>query len=165
MAANVLSLVERQVTSTAWKRHRLFFRRAVETTDVHLDFAIDSKPLRDWIQEWEGADKAPGEVSLLTPDRPDLAVEQIDRLLGGTPHQYWDRAWLLFCAYCWDEGCGGVTADITRRDGMVYWSNLGWNFSYEQDTNLIPKAAVFAFDEREYDRVLLEARERFRRTA
>lgn len=82
---------------------------------MHLDFVIDGKSLRTWIQEWEGADKPPEEVSLLTPARSNLAVEQIDRLLGRLPHPYWDRGWLLFCGACWDEGCGGVTATSAVR--------------------------------------------------
>jgi hypothetical protein len=163
--ANVLTLVEQHATFTAWKRHRLFFRRAVQTDDIHLDFVIDGRPLQDWIQEWEGTDAPPGEISLLTPDRPDLAIEQIDRLLGRIPHQYWNRGWLLFCGLCWDEGCASVTAKIRRGNGMVYWSNIGWDVAYEQVTELIPHAVTFAFAEREYDRVLLQARERFARTA
>lgn len=47
---------------------------------------------------------------------------------------------------------------------MVYWSNIGWDVDYEEDTHLIPHAVTFAFDERQYDRVLLQARERFAQT-
>lgn len=158
---NVLTLAEQWVPTTVWKRRRLFFRRAEESVQVHLDFVIDGKPLRSWIQEWEGVDWPPEEVSLLTPARPDLALEQIDRLLGRRPHQYWDRGWLLFCAGCWDESCGGVTADIRRENGKVYWSGIGWDDSLSADTYRIENAVDFVFDEAEYDRVLLLARARF----
>lgn len=158
---NVLSLAERHVPGITWKRRLLFFRRAEETVEIHLDFLIDGKSLRTWIQEWEGAERPPEEVSLLTPARPDLAVEQIDRLLGRLPHQYWDRGWLLFCRACWDEGCGGVTVDIRREDGKVYWSGIGWDDSFDADTYRIENAVDFVFDEAEYERVLLNARARF----
>lgn len=158
---NVLTLAERRVPGITWKRRLLFSRRAEETVEVHLDFVIDGKSLRTWVQEWEGADKPPEEVSLLTPARPNLAVEQIDRLLGRLPHQYWDRGWLLFCGACWDEGCGGVTVDIRREDGMVYWSGIGWDVSFDADTYRIENAVDFVFDEAEYERLLLKARERF----
>lgn len=158
---NVLTLAERRVPGITWKRRLLFFRRAEETVEVHLDFVIDGKSLRTWIQEWEGADWAPEEVSLLTPARPDLAVEQVDRLLGRLPHQYWNRGWLLFCPGCWDEGCGGVTADIRRADGNVHWSGIGWDDSLDEDTYRIENAVDFVFDEADYEHVLLKAREQF----
>jgi hypothetical protein len=99
----------------------------VEIVESLLDFVVDGKPLRDWIQEWEGDGQAAEEVSLLVPSRPQLAVEQIDRLLGRRPHQFGDRAWLLFCNICLDEGCYGVTTDIRRADGKLTWSRIGWD--------------------------------------
>ena len=126
---------------------------------MHRDFVIDGKPLRTWIQEWEGSDEPPEEVSLLTPAQPDLAGDQIDRLLGRRSHQYWDRGWLLFCSVCWDEGCYGVTVDIRREDGKVYWSGIGWDNNYDPDTVRIENAVDFVFDEADYEHVLLEALE------
>lgn len=158
---NVLTLAERHVSGTVWRRQGLLRRRhAEETTEVHLDFVIDGKSLRTWIQEWEKEDIPPEEVSLLTPAFPKLAAEQIDRLLGRRAHQYWNRGWLLFCPACWDEGCGGVTVDIRHEDGKVYWSRLGWDNSYDPETDQIENAVDFVFDELEYEQVLLEARAR-----
>lgn len=124
---NVLTLIERSVAGDTWKRRWLFFRRAEERAEVHLDFVIDGKPLRTWVQEWRGATDPPDEASLITQADPDLAVEQIDRLLGRRAHQYWDRGWPLFCPACWDEGCGGVTADhpSRRRKGSLVRYRLG----------------------------------------
>jgi hypothetical protein len=157
---NVLTLTERHVPGTIWIKGGPFRRgRTEETVEVHLDFMIDGKNLRNWIQEWEEVDTAPEEVSLLIPAQPKLAAEQIDRLVGRRAHQYWDRGWLLFCP-CWDEGCGGVTANIRRADGKVYWSRLGWNNSYEPGTDYIKNAPDFVFDELEYEQVLLETRAR-----
>ncbi len=158
---DVLTFVEHRIPRITWRPRWLFFWRADDAVEMHLDFVIDGKPLRTWIQEWQGADWAPEEVSLLTPVRPDLAVEQIDRLLGRRPHQYRNRGWLLFCGGCWDESCGGVTADIRREDGKVYWSGVGWDDSLDEDTYRIENAVDFVFDEAEYERILLEARERF----
>jgi hypothetical protein len=53
---NVLTLAERRGPGITWKRRLLFFRRAEEIVEVHLDVVIDGKSLRTWIQEWEGAD-------------------------------------------------------------------------------------------------------------
>lgn len=97
------------------------------------------------------------------PERPDLAVEQIGRLLGRRPHQYWNRGWLLFCGGCWDEGCGWVTADIRRKDGRVYWSGIGWDDSLDEDTYRIENAVDFVFDEAACEGVLLTEREWFSR--
>lgn len=156
---NVLTLTERRVPGTVWRRRGLFRRGHTEhTVSVHLDFLVDGKPLSTWIQEWEGHDLASGNVSLVTPARPDLAAEQIDRLLGRRAHQYWDRGWLLFCGACWDEGCGGVTVDISRANGKMHWSRLGWDNSYDPETEQIENAVEFVFDELDYERVLLEAR-------
>jgi hypothetical protein len=157
---NVLTLVESSAPVTTWKRRFLVLQRPVEITAVFLDFVVDGKPLRTWIQEWEGHDEAPEEVSLLMPARPELAIEQLERLLERRPHQYGDRAWLLFCRACWDEGCYGVTADIRRADGKVYWSRIGWDNNYDPDPILLDSTG-FVFDEASYDRVLLQAREQF----
>lgn len=48
---NVLTLVEHHVPRITWSRRWLFFWRAGEAVEVHLDFVIDGKPLRTWIQE------------------------------------------------------------------------------------------------------------------
>ncbi len=161
MTNDVLALEEQLVPTTSWQRRFIFFRREMKPVDVHLDFVINGMPLRTRIQEWEGEDTPPGEVSLMMADRPDLAVQQIERLLGLRPHQDWNRGCLLFCKACWDEGCGGVTADIRRENRKVYWSHIGWVVSYEESTDRIENAVDFIFDETEYERVLLEARERF----
>lgn len=158
---NVLTLAELKVPGNKLKKRDLVFGKVKKTVDIHLDFFIDGKSLRAWIQEWEGANSPPEEVSLLTPARPELALEQIDRLLGRRPHQYWNRAWLLFCQACWDEGCGGVTVDIYRENGRVIWSGIGWDDSIASDIYRIENASTFVFDEKRYDQVLLEARNRF----
>ncbi|MCW2134993.1 hypothetical protein [Arthrobacter sp. VKM Ac-2550] len=75
MMNEVLTLEEQLVPTASWKRRFVFFRREMKTVDVHLDFVINGKPLRTWIQEWEGEDTPPGEVPLMTADRPDLAVQ------------------------------------------------------------------------------------------
>jgi hypothetical protein len=156
---NVLTLTERRVRRITWKKRFPLFRTAQERAEVHLDFVIDGKPLRARLQEWQEADSPPEEVSLLTQAEPKLAAEQIDRLLGHRPHQYWGRGWLLFCPACWDEGCGGMTADIRHEAGKVYWSGIGWDDSFTPDAYRIENAVDFVFDEVEYERVLLEARE------
>ncbi len=85
MTNDVLALEEQLVPTTSWQRRFIFFRREMKPVDVHLDFDINGMPLRTWIQEWEGEDTPPGEVSLRMADRPDLAVQQIERLLGLRP--------------------------------------------------------------------------------
>ncbi|MHA7274602.1 hypothetical protein ACX80Z_14360 [Arthrobacter sp. TMT4-20] len=160
---NILTLADRQVPGTTLKKRYLVFGTVKKTVEMHFDFFIDGKSLRTWIQEWEGADRPPEEVSLLTPAKPKLALEQIDRLLGLRPHQYWNRAWLLFCQACWDEGCGGVTVDIHRENGRVTWSGIGWDDSITPDTYRIENARTFEFDEKHYDQVFLEVRNRFTR--
>lgn len=158
---NVLSLAEFSMSFTTWKPRFLVFQRPIETVEMFFDFVVDGKPLRAWIQGWEGTDEAPQEISLLMKTRPYLAVEQIDRLLGLRPHQYGERGWLLFCSVCGDEGCYAVTADIRRADGKVYWSRIGWDNNYDPETIPIENAADFVFDEADYERVLLEARKQF----
>lgn len=76
------------VPGTKLKKRYVAFGKVEETADMHLDFLIDGKLLRTWIQEWEGAGRPPEEVSLLTLAKSKLALEQIDRLLGRPPHQY-----------------------------------------------------------------------------
>ena len=158
---NILTLVERPFDGPAPRRGLLSFRRP--KNEMFLDFFVDGKALRTWIQEWEDADRPPEETSLLTPARPEWAVQQIDRLLGRTPHQYWNRAWLLFCSACWTEDCGGVTADLRLEKGLVHWSGIGWDDSLSEDTYRIETALDFVFDAQQYEQTLLEARARFTR--
>ncbi|WRH25343.1 hypothetical protein GC088_09900 [Arthrobacter sp. JZ12] len=51
-----------------------------------------------------------------------------------------------------------MTADISRADGKVYWSGIGWDDSLTPDTYRIEDAVDFVFDEEDYERVMLEAR-------
>ncbi|MHA7146302.1 hypothetical protein ACX80U_16455 [Arthrobacter sp. TmT3-37] len=51
-----------------------------------------------------------------------------------------------------------MTVDISRADGKVLWSRLGWDNSYDPETEQIENAVEFVFDELNYERVLLEAR-------
>lgn len=46
-------------------------------------------------------------------------------------------------------------------NGKVYWSGIGWDVSFDADTYRIENAVDFVFDEAEYKRLLLKARERF----
>ena len=80
------------------------------------------------------------------------------------PHQHGSRAWLLFCSFCLDEGCGGVTADLNIQEDRVIWSNFGWDVGYEIDDKELARiqdAPVFTFDRARYEVVLLKARYRF----
>lgn len=157
---NVLTLVERSFGDSGPRRWASLNCRKDE---VFLDFLIDGKPLRIWIQEWQDADRPPDETSLLTPARPKWAVEQVDRLLGQLPHQHWNRAWLLFCGACWSEDCGGVTTDLRKEGGFVYWSGIGWDDSLSDETYRIGNAVDFVFDAQQYEQTLIEARARFKR--
>ncbi|MFB0835727.1 hypothetical protein ACX8Z9_04800 [Arthrobacter halodurans] len=163
MPVNTLSFVERQVRTTSWERRWFFLSRFVEAEHTFLEPAIDGRPLREWVREWEGVDEPPEESTLLSAFDPELAVEQLDRLLGDKPNQFGDRAWLLFCKVCFDEGCGGLTADISRAGGRVTWSNFGWDTDYvTEDEEPARYNASFSFDEAAYDRLLAEAREHFK---
>lgn len=162
---NVLSLVEQKVPCTESVRRWLLFSRDIRSVRTHLDFVVDGVPLREHVRRWSGLDEPPDDVSRLTGFDPEGAVEQIDRLRGLAPHQYWGRAWLLFCSFCADEGCGGLTADLAIDGDQVVWSNFGWDTDYELDDDEEPvrieNSARFIFDRIQYDEVLLEARDRF----
>ena len=163
---NVLSLVEQEVEFSESVRRWLFFRREVRNVRAHLDFVVDGVPLREHVRRWSGLDEVPDDVSRLTDFDPYGAIEQIDRLRSLTAHQYGERAWLLFCSFCADEGCGGLTADLAIRGNRIEWSNFGWDTDCEiedEDPVRIENSSAFTFDRLQYENVLLEARDRFMR--
>jgi hypothetical protein len=162
-ASNTLSCVERRVPTTRDVRRRFFFPWTVEGEHTFLEFAIDGKSLREWVREWEGVDEPPGETTLLSDSRPDWAIEQLNRLLGNRPHQHGERAWLLFCEACFDEGCGGITADVSRAGGHVTWSSFGWDTDHEKEDEEPDRYdASFSFDEAAYDALLTQTRNAFK---
>lgn len=161
---NVLSLVEQKVEFSESNRRWLFFSREISRVRTHLDFVVDGVPLREHVRRWSELDEAPDDVSRLTDFDPYAAIEQIERLRGLTPHQYVERAWLLFCSVCADEGCGGLTADLAIHENRVVWSNFGWDTNYVADgvePVRIETASAFTFDRVRYEKVLLEAQDRF----
>lgn len=161
---NVLSLVEQEAEFSESVRRWLFFSREIRSVRTRLDFVVDGVPLREHVRRWSGLDEAPDDVSRLTDFDPYAAIEQIDRLRGFAPHQYGERAWLLFCPVCADEGCGGLTADLAIHGNRVVWSNFGWDTGYElndADPVRIETSSAFTFDRVQYENVLLEARDRF----
>ena len=161
---NVLSLVEEEVEFSESVRRWLFSSREISRVRTHLEFVVDGVLLREHVRRWSGLNEAPSELSRLTDFDPHAAVEQIDRLRGLTPHQNGERAWLLFCPVCADEGCAGLTSTLAIQGNRVDWLNFGWDTNYEiddEDPVRIATAPTFTFDRVQYDNVMLEARNRF----
>lgn len=163
---NVLSFVEQEIEFSESERRWLFFSREISRVRTHLDFVVDGVPLREHVRRWSRLDETPDDLSRLTNFDPHSAVEQIDRLRGLKPHQFGQRAWLLFCSDCADEGCGGLTTDLAIRGHRVVWSDFGWDTNYkidEEDPVRIAPAPTFTFDRSQYEKVLLVARVHFLR--
>ncbi|MFJ2619248.1 hypothetical protein [Glutamicibacter sp. NPDC087344] len=124
---------------------------------------VDGLALQDHVRRWDLDVPATQSLSRLNDVHPSDAIQQIDRLLGVIPHQYGERAWLLFCPLCADEGCGGLTTELTIQSETVSWSNFGWDINYEPDEKPIRthSSSASTFERRDYEAVLGEARERF----
>jgi hypothetical protein len=159
---NVLSFRPRIVQAT--ERQRRFLRSALPAKheDVFLDFLIDGRPLREVLEVPEDVRRPTDDVSDLSESSAAEAVLQVDRLLGVAPNQYGsERVWLLFCPVCHEEGCGGLSVKVDRRDGQVEWSNFAWDNIFENPPTILSLTQRFVFDAVAYDTALGALRARF----
>jgi hypothetical protein len=67
------------------------------------------------------------------------------------------RVPLYVCAECGDLGCGAFTVEIKKENGMIRWSNFGYENNYEDDVKCLveySKVGPFEFDEEDYTQLL-----------
>ncbi len=98
------------------------------------DFAIDGFSLRELLRVPADLGAIEQETTLLRPDWPHTAVEQIDRLSLTAPGEFADgRVAILLCPVCGDIGCGAVSARISAGDSTVIWEDFGWQDGYTDE--------------------------------
>jgi hypothetical protein len=86
---------------------------------------------------------------LSVPQRePELALGingGLARLLTAVPIGGSHRVALYVCPECGDLACGAITALVSRREGVVHWSDFAYENGDDSEIEL-PKVGPFAFD-------------------
>lgn len=121
----------------------------------YLDFDIDGRPLRDWIDQDDDLITA-----LYRPWLP--SVEQsIAELTGRCPDPDLPpgRIAVSRCAACGDIECGGLTARLALTEDTVTWSDFSWE-SDPEDDELLPAflEVTFVFERSAYEETIEQAR-------
>jgi hypothetical protein len=160
---NVLSFEPRVVSVTRWQPRFLRRSLVLQRDEVFLDFVVDGRPLPELLEVPEDVQRPSDDVvSDLGDSSPAEAVLQVERLLGLAPNQDGGaRVWLLFCAACHDEGCGGLTVKVERDAGVVVWSEFAWESLPDEPPMILSASQRFAFGEADYDGTLKTLRAHF----
>lgn len=121
----------------------------------YLDFDIDGRPLRDWIDNTDDV--------ITSLNRPWLSTleQSIAELTGRCPDPDLPpgRLAVLRCAECGDIGCGAVTARLDLTEDAVTWSDFAWETDIEDDEHLPACPGVsFVFDRNSYVTTIESAR-------
>lgn len=137
-----------------------------------FDFLVDGRFLREMV--FEGEDMEEREVSLLRRWglSSRIAQEQIRRLKGELPGQFFPRrVWLYFCPVCFDEGCGGVSVRVQVGADQVVWSDFRHDMPATEDEieafdddDVITSVGTLVFDRVEYEAALNHAAKQLRRS-
>ncbi len=117
---------------TGWLRSKF-----VDREFGFQDWTIDGTPLRELVAYRNG--QVEGDVTPIQNEwaGKGLAVASLSTLLGQDSGSRFDtkmpdgRVALLFCASCFDVGCGALTADLVRDGEFVEWRDIGWQRDYE----------------------------------
>lgn len=128
-----------------------------------FDFLVDGVFLGDVIAG--ACESRPPYISLLRRSLSGEGLtEQFARLLGRQPGPYYPtRIWLYFCPECFDEGCGGISANITFTGSRVLWSNFSFDFEAEpgeseqellDEVDQLSAIPDLVFDRQQYEDVL-----------
>jgi hypothetical protein len=75
------------------------------------------------------------------------------------------RAAILVCEQCGDLECGAVSARIEIGDGVVHWTDFGWQVPSEDGFDPLETPLRLTFSEREYQGLLAGVRDRLLSTA
>lgn len=132
-------------------------------TSGGFDFLLDGVFLGDMVADACG--ERPPYISLLRRSLSGAGLgEQFARLLGLQPGPYYPtRIWLYFCSECFDEGCGGISANITFSDSLVLWSKFSFDSEAEDgeseqelldEEDQLSAIPDLVFDRQQYEKVL-----------
>lgn len=129
-----------------------------------FDFVVDGRFLGDIVFAGVGMENR--EVTLLRRGLSSgAAQDQIRRLKGELPGEFFPhRVWLYFCAACYDEGCGGISAKIQIGAEQVVWSDFRHDGEPDTDDesehfdeeDAIAEVGRLVFDRAQYEAVLDE---------
>jgi hypothetical protein len=64
------------------------------------------------------------------------------------------RRVLFVCPECGDLGCGCLSAEVTRDDERVIWTNFGFENDYDLDSLTLFPVGSFVFEAGAYQSVL-----------
>lgn len=119
-----------------------------------LDFVINGASL------WERLGKARDMVSILCVEfSAEETAKAVNRLLlSENANLPKDRRPLFVCSECGDLGCGTITAQVEKREGIVTWKNIGYENNYEDRVELDEYSTVgpFTFEAVAYEQTLLK---------
>lgn len=118
---------------TSWTEVFGMVRRRERLHQIeYLDFTIDGTPLRTLVTQLPDTACPVEEMTRLSDEQPDEAVEQLRRLLGEVASDFENgRVALLVCMVCGDLGCRALSASLTATEECVEWRDLGWQVDYE----------------------------------
>lgn len=126
-----------------------------------LDFVTGGQPLRETLHVGSEEDRPTQHTTFLREARPELAIPQIDRLLGRINGDFEDgRIALFVCPICSDLTCGALTMELWATPDTVCWLRFGWQdgITDEPQPWLLPEQSL-SFERVTYETELLALRD------
>jgi hypothetical protein len=118
-----------------------------------LDFTFDGESLRSELAQ-RGFSDMVGPLWTSVHGR-QLWPETVARLLGkASGDAPGNRVSVFVCGECGDLGCGAVTVRLELSDGLVTWSDWGYQNNYEDE---ISREGLKDLPPLEFDRIQYES--------
>lgn len=148
---DVLGVLERTVPDS-------HFRRGSGAESRFLDWTVNGVLLRSML----GWASPPRETTCLRSGWIlEAVLASLASLTVSGRGEFPDgRAAILVCEQCGDLECGALSARIDLHDGIVRWTDFGWQVPSQDGFDPIETPLQFTFAEREYQALLAEVRSR-----
>ena len=165
-----LTLVEaeRRLLTGSGFQDRVRYTPRLTEPQCQLEFVVDGHALGEQLRtfpvpepETFGLDPF-DMLSVADVARPEAAREGLEQLAGARERSDdWPlapgRLPLYVCPVCADLGCGAITVEVVRHEGVVTWQDFRMENGYSVPDEAIDLSAFgpFHFDAEQHDRALL----------